>query len=75
MEKQNIVFCMKNKQWLTLFTIIYGGKLVVGGLMKSPGGGGGGDSHMKWAGMLVVSLRGANLGFWSRFGCSGQNYF
>ena len=37
------------------------------------GGGGGGDSHMKWMGMLVVSLRGVNFGFWSRLGCSGQN--
>ena len=37
----------------------------------SPGGGG--DSHMKWRGMLVVSLRGVNFGFWSRLGCSGQN--
>ena len=35
--------------------------------------GGGGDSHMKWTGMLVVSLRGINFGFWSRLGCSGQN--
>ena len=39
---------------------------------KSPGGGGG-DSDMKWTGMLVVSLRGVNFGFWSRLGCSGQN--
>ena len=37
------------------------------------GGGGGGDSHMKWTGMLVVSLRGVNFGFLSRLGCSGQN--
>ena len=36
------------------------------------GGGGGGDSHMKQTGMLVVSLRGVNFGFWSRLGCSGQ---
>ena len=35
--------------------------------------GGGGDSHMKHTGMLVVSLRGVNFGFWSRLGCSGQN--
>ena len=33
----------------------------------------GGDSHMKWTGMLVVSLRGVNFGFWSRLGCPGQN--
>ena len=28
--------------------------------MKSPGG----DSHMKQTGVLVVSLRGVNFGFW-----------
>ena len=28
---------------------------------------------MKGEGMLVVSLRGVNFGFWSRLGCSGQN--
>ena len=28
---------------------------------------------MEWTGMLVVSLRGVNFGFWSRLGCSGQN--
>ena len=32
-----------------------------------------GDSHMKGVGMLVVSLRGVNFGFWSHLGCSGQN--
>ena len=38
------------------------------------GGGGGGGSHMKRVGMLVVSLRVANFGFWSHdLGCSGQN--
>ena len=37
------------------------------------GGGGGGDSHIKWTGMLVVSLRGVNFGFEARLGCSGQN--
>ena len=36
---------------------------------KKPGG----DSHMKQTGMLVVSLRGVNFGFWSRLGCSGQS--
>ena len=34
---------------------------------------GGGDSRMKQTGMLVVSLRGVNFGFWSRLGCSGQS--
>ena len=33
---------------------------------SSPNPGGGGDSHMKQTGMLVVSLRGVNFGFWSR---------
>ena len=33
---------------------------------------GGGTPHMKGVGMLVVSLRGVNSGFWSHLGCSGQ---
>ena len=45
--------------------------LVPGVCVCSPGGGG--DSHMKKAGMLVVSLRGVNFRFWSHLGCSGQN--
>ena len=36
----------------------------------SPGGW---TPHMKGLGMLVVSLRGVNFGFWSHLGCSGQN--
>ena len=28
---------------------------------------------MKQTGMLVVSLREVNFGFWSRLGCSGQS--
>ena len=34
---------------------------------------GGRESHMKGSGMLVVSLRSVNFGFWSHLGCSGQN--
>ena len=34
---------------------------------------GGGTPHMKGVGMLVVSLRSVDFGFWSRLGCSGQN--
>ena len=42
--------------------------------LQAPGGGGGGGTpHMKVVGMLVVSLRGVNFGFWSHLGCSGQN--
>ena len=37
------------------------------------GAGGGGTPHMKGVGMLVVSLRGVNLGFWSHLGYSGQD--
>ena len=33
----------------------------------------GGIQHIKEVGMLVVSLRGVNFGFWSHLGCSGQN--
>ena len=36
-------------------------------------GVGGKDSYMTQTGMLVVSLRGVNFGFWSRLGCSGQS--
>ena len=39
----------------------------------SKASGGGGSPHMKGVGMLVVSLRGVNYGFWSHLGCSGQN--
>ena len=28
---------------------------------------------MKGVGMLAISLRGVNFGFWSHLGCSGQN--
>ena len=41
------------------------------GCIESPGKGG--DSYMKQTGMLIVSLRGVNFGFWSRLGCSGQS--
>ena len=33
----------------------------------------GGESHMKQTGMLVISLRGVNFGFWSCIGCSRQS--
>ena len=45
-------------------------------LRKNPGSPlcpGGGTPHMKGVGMLVVSLRGVNFGFWSHLGCSGQH--
>ena len=42
-------------------------------IVHSNPGGGGGSLHMKGMGMLVVSLRGINLGFWSHLGRSGQN--
>ena len=31
------------------------------------------DDPMKWEGVLVVSVRTVNFGFWSHFGFSGQN--
>ena len=31
-----------------------------------------GDAHMKQTGMLVISLRGVNFGFWSRLGFPGK---
>ena len=32
-----------------------------------------GESHMKGVGMLVISFRGVNFGFWSHLGCSGKS--
>ena len=47
------------------------------GRCREGGGGGGGgergNSHIKRGGMLVVSLRGVNFGFWSNLGCCGRN--
>ena len=37
------------------------------------GGEGGGRTPMKRVGMLMVSLRGVNFGFWSHLRSSGQN--
>ena len=36
------------------------------GVLRVLSRGGGGYSHMKQTGMIVVSLRGVNFGFWSR---------
>ena len=55
------------------FTEIISSRLALGPPVGSPAPGGGGDSHMKQTGMLVVSLRVVNFGFWSRLGCSGQS--
>ena len=41
-------------------------------LIARGGGGGGGTLHMRVVGMLVVSLRVVNFGFWSHLGCSGK---
>ena len=38
-------------------------------------GGWGGVSHMKQTGMLVVSLRGVNFGFWSLLGCKALLFY
>ena len=40
-------------------------------ISKCPGGGR--TPHVKGEGMLFVSLRGVNFGFWSHLGCSWQN--
>jgi len=29
--------------------------------------------YMEWTGMLIISLRGVNFGFWCCLGCSGKN--
>ena len=45
----------------------------VGCVALNKGSGGEGTQHMKGVGMLVISLRGVNFGFWFHLGCSGQN--
>ena len=59
------------------FTLIKGRCLQFPSFLQFPsprtGDPGTGDSHMKQTGMLVVSLRDVNFGFWSRLGCSGQS--
>ena len=37
-------------------------------------GGGGGDSAYEMEGMLVVSLRGVNFGFWSHLGWAKRHH-
>ena len=48
-------------------------KAMLHGMILNPRGEGGGARRMKGVGMLVVSLRDVNFGFWSHLGCSGQN--
>ena len=38
--------------------------------LEARGGVGEGTPYVKGMGMLVVSLRGVNFGFWSHLGCS-----
>ena len=60
--------------WVSAYA--YGSLFTIHGHIMTPGGRGGGvggESHMKQTGMLVVSLRGVNFGFWSRIGCSRQS--
>ena len=57
---------------------LFGATPRYGRAVPGEGGEGGGtedaeDSHIKRGGMLVVSLRGVNFGFWSHLGCFGQN--
>ena len=54
----------------TLALIVY--KRIVAKSGQTAGKPEGGTPHMKGVGMLVVSLRGVNFGFWSRLG-PGQN--
>ena len=48
-------------------------KKLVPGLLLELNWAGGGGSHMKEAGMTVVSLTDVNFGFWYHLGCSGEN--
>ena len=60
----NNVFERRPSTWSRLFESLVSG--------FAPGEGVGGTPQMKGVGMLVVSLRGVNFGFWSHLGCCGQ---
>ena len=45
----------------------------VSSIMPAESRWGEGTPHMKGVGMLVVSLRVVNFGFWAHLGCAGQN--
>ena len=65
---------MDPEQHRYFFTKLMATVILFNGSVPRGGGGVGGEgSHMKQTGMLVVSLRGVNFGFWSRLGCSGQS--
>ena len=76
---QLIAINFKSKRWdqrrrnhLVAFLLYWGGKSLHDSYATRMSGGGGG-THKNRGGMLVVSLRGVNFGFWSHLGCSGQN--
>ena len=82
-KNNNSVTTISNSSDNDFFPLMYflwGGKFSENSFTQiyvSPGWGGGGverrDSHMEQTGMLVVSLRGVNLGFSSCLGCSGHS--
>ena len=47
--------------------------MTIGVAFRGFAGLGAGGGEFRILGMLVVSLRGVNFGFWSHLGCSGQN--
>ena len=59
---------------LRFFSILLGKiKIIEVIYIKVPLQSRGRTRHIKGVGMLVISLRGVNFGFWSLLGCSGQN--
>ena len=66
-----IMRCSKHE--LSTISMFYSLKKTVNGNLSTMATGRGGNSAYEMVGMLVVSLRGVNFGFWSHLGCSGQN--
>ena len=56
-----------------IFCLVFSLCKPVGNSLRTAFWGEGQTPHMKVVGMLVISLRGVNIGFWSHLGCSGQN--
>ena len=67
-----LVFVIRTRRFLVFFRR-QNSRITQLNLIRSISKCRGGDSACEREGMLVVSLRGVNFGFWSHLGSSGQN--
>ena len=62
-----------SKHELSTISMLYSPKKIVNGNLSTMATFFCPQDGVEMVGMLVVSLRGVNFGFWSHLGCSGQN--